>query len=109
MSIHVHRHQEFHEGSLAVDINLIAWNDLNKLIFTENSAANGIDSPGIPPSTSSKKVCDHQKIYQMRVTVILYKRKIIVSQVAMQGSEEKKISYPNSENLPSETPLSFRQ
>ena len=74
LSIHIYPHKELHEGTFAIDINLWTANDLNELIFTENSATDRFhDTLQFSISTSSQKISDHQKILQLKAMIILEK------------------------------------
>ncbi len=72
MYIHVHPHQQFHEGTFTINADVLTADDLNEFFLSVDGAANSINASIVTISTGSKKVSDHKQIAQTRVRIILW-------------------------------------
>ena len=75
MDVHVDPYQQLHEGTLAVEADLVAADDVDELVLTVDGAADGIHASTLPVSTRGQQVSQHQQVRQVRVRVVLREEK----------------------------------
>ena len=75
MHVHVHPHQQLHEGTFAVNADLVTTDDVDELLLRVDGAADGIDPSIVAISTRSQEVRDHQQAVEARIRIILNRKK----------------------------------
>lgn len=106
MDIHVHPHQQLHEGTFAMDAYLFATDDLDQLLLTVNGAADRVHTSVVSISTCGQKVGDHQQVMQARIRITL---KITKKHNYYFTSSINYCAYFSCEYLPSQVASSFSE
>ena len=58
----MHRHQQLHEGTLAVEADILITDNLDELLLTIDGAADRVNDFIVPNSTSGEKVSQQEEV-----------------------------------------------